>query len=203
MMPEDPEAKEVMVGMQVQCPEATRAEWDELAADKDKLCDFFRKGYDDWHDTARQIIDQVCIAKDSIYLWPFMKMPRLEKWYSETGNVLILGDAAHAIPPSSGQGVNQALEDVYTLMICLSKGPDRLSALKAWQELRQTRIDAVFDWATNSTNVQRLPEAERRKLIDERKVKDPKISGSDMSWLYRVDFENDVEAALRDVSVGV
>lgn len=198
MMPEDPEAKEIMVGMQIQRPESNRAEWDALSADKDKLADFFRKGYDDWHDTAKQIIDQVCIAKDSIYLWPFLKMPKLERWYSQTGNVLIVGDAAHAIPPSSGQGVNQALEDVYSLVLLLQKSRDRLSALSLWQGMRQLRIDAVFGWATNSTNVQRLPEAERERLIKEGKVKDPKTveNFDDMGWLYGHDLKQEVEAAL-------
>ncbi|KAK5088825.1 hypothetical protein LTR05_003047 [Lithohypha guttulata] len=198
IMPEDPQAKEIMVGMQVRLPENSRAEWDALAVDKDKLCDFFRKGYDDWHDTAKQIIDQVCKAKESIYLWPFLKMPKLERWHSNTGCVVILGDAAHAIPPSSGQGVNQALEDVYCLVLMLKKSKSLLTALTAWQKMRQTRIDAIFDWATNATNVQRLPEAERNSLIREGKIKDPKVSESfdDMRWLYQSNLELEVSSAI-------
>ncbi|KAJ9652651.1 hypothetical protein H2198_008131 [Neophaeococcomyces mojaviensis] len=183
-----------MVGMQVQYPDQTRAKWEAMAADQDIMCEFYRRGYGDWHDTARQIIDQVCAEKHNLYLWPFLRMPKLRRWYSRTGNVLLLGDAAHAIPPSSGQGVNQALEDVDALVLLLKNSRDLLGALHTWQTLRQARIDAVFDWATNSTNVQRLPEAERNRLIKEGKVKDPRATENfdDMSWLYKFNLEKEI-----------
>lgn len=196
-MPEDPEAKEIMVGMQVQRSEETRAEWDALAADKDKLCELFRRGYNDWNDTAKSIIDQVCKAKESIYLWPFLRMPKLEKWYSKNGKVLILGDAAHAIPPSSGQGVNQALEDVYSLILLLKRSDDLAKSLEMWQNMRQKRVDMVFDWATKSTNVQRMPEAERQKFVAKGNTCDPNVNSDDMRWLYQLDLDKEVTDMLR------
>jgi 2-polyprenyl-6-methoxyphenol hydroxylase-like FAD-dependent oxidoreductase len=39
---------------------------------------------------------------------------KLASWTSSKGRVVILGDAAHAIPPTAGQGVNQTFEDVCT-----------------------------------------------------------------------------------------
>lgn len=194
MMPEDPEAKEVMVGMQVRRPESNRAEWDALSKDKNQLAEFFRKGYDDWHDTAKQVIDQVCKEKDSIYLWPFLKLPTLDTWYSKTGRVVILGDSAHAIPPSSGQGCNQSFEDVQSFVLLLKSRSDRLQALRQWQDMRQRRIDMVFDWATNTTNIQRLPESERNRLIQEGIIKDPKTAENfdDMRWLYALNIEDEV-----------
>lgn len=194
-MPEDPEAREIMVGMQVKHPDQSRAEWEAMSADKDKLVDYYRVGYDDWHGTAKQIIDQVCANKDDIYLWPFLHMPKIERWFSKTGRVLLVGDAVHAVPPSSGQGVNQALEDVYSLTLLLKKSTDLLSALERWQAMRQTRIDAVFDWATNGTNVQRLSEAERQKVMAESRLKNPKASEDrdDMRWLYQMDLDNEIE----------
>lgn len=122
-------------------------------------------------------------------------MPKLDTWYSPTGTVVILGDSAHAIPPSSGQGVNQALEDVQSLVLILKSQPDRIQALRKWQGMRQTRIDAVFDWATNSTNVQRLPEEERNRLIREGVIKDPKSNENfdDMRWLYSMNIEQEIQ----------
>lgn len=194
MMPEDPEAKEVMVGMQVRRPESNRAEWEALSKDKEQLAELFRKGYDDWHDTAKQVIDQVCKEKDSIYLWPFLKMPKLDSWFSKTGRVVILGDSAHAIPPSSGQGVNQSLEDVQSFVLLLRTRSDRMLALRQWQDMRQQRIDTVFDWATNVTSVQRLPQEERDRLIREGIIKDPKSveNFDDMRWLYALNVEEEV-----------
>jgi 2-polyprenyl-6-methoxyphenol hydroxylase-like FAD-dependent oxidoreductase len=186
MIPEVADGSEIMVGMQVQYPDQSRAGWEALAADQDKMAAFYRKGYDEWHGTARSIIDSVCAHKETLYLWPFLRMPKLDRWFSQTGHVIIIGDAAHAVPPSSGQGVNQALEDVYSLTLLLNLGKDILETLKFWQEIRQKRIDAVYDWATHGSNVQRLPEAERNRLEEEGNMKYSAASRDvdDMRWLY-------------------
>lgn len=94
--------------------------------------------------------------------------------------------------------MNQALEDVYSLVLVLKKSKSLLTALAAWQKMRQTRIDAVFNWATNTTNVQRLPEAERNRLIREGKIKDPKASETfdDMRWLYQSNLEQEVSTTI-------
>ena len=221
-IPEDPEAEEIMIGFQIQYPQQSRSDLEHLQRDKEKLLSFFRKDYSRWGETARKIIDAVSESKESLYIWPYLRMPRLECWYSGSGQVVIVGDGAHALPPSSGQGVNQVLEDVYTLALLLNcvgipaaqtslvdckhevrttehKGAlprgDLPQALSFWQSMRQARIDAVYDWATNATNVQRLPEAERRRLIEEGKVKPGKVGErDDMTWLYAKDLAEDVQA---------
>lgn len=204
---EDPsDNPEIMIGSRVQYPEQSREDLDRLQADKDKLLEFYQKGYEDHGLTARSIIDAVARRKEDLFIWPFMRMPRLERWYSDTGRVVLMGDAAHAIPPSSGQGVNQAIEDGYALAMLLSEGRKAvdgetadaangrvLEALAFWQKLRQERIDAVFDWATNSANVQRMPEAERKKLVAEGRIKEgSEGERDDMSWLYSRNLEDDV-----------
>lgn len=196
MIPEVADGSEIMVGMQVNYPEQSRSAWEALAANEDKMCEFYRKGYDEWHSTAKSIIDSVCAHKDTLYLWPFLRMPKLDRWFSDTGHVIILGDAAHAVPPSSGQGVNQALEDVYSLMLLLKSGKTLLEALRFWQDIRQKRIDAVYDWATYGSNVQRLPEAERNKLLQEGNVKYSAASQDvdDMRWLYRHRLDEAIDA---------
>ncbi len=147
--------------------------------------------------------------KESCFIWPFLKVPTLPKWYSGTGRVILCGDGAHGLPPSSGQGINQCLEDVYSLTLLLksvgsigkrensAEQPrvELLEALEYWQDMRQSRVDAVFDWATNSTNVQRMSEEERKKLLSDGKIKENGAAqGDDMSWLYRPSLENDVKA---------
>ena len=209
---EDPDAVDLMIGLQVQHPEQSREDLERLQTDKEKLLSFYRRGYEQWGKTAQQIIDAISESRETLYIWPFMRMPRFDRWYSKTGRVVIVGDAAHAVPPSSGQGFNQALEDVYTLTLVLDKAaglvpattsvndeekkPNStnmadtrwMQALHFWQCMRQDRIDAVFDWATKATNVQRLPEAERQRLIKEGKVKPGKEGeGDNMAWLYRTD----------------
>lgn len=52
---------------------------------------------------------------DSMY--PTWTVPSLPTWYRD--GVVLVGDAAHALPPSSGQGASQALEDVEALVLLL------------------------------------------------------------------------------------
>ncbi|KAF7171401.1 hypothetical protein CNMCM6106_005793 [Aspergillus hiratsukae] len=60
-----------------------------------------------------------------------------------------MGDAAHAIPPSSGQGANQVLEDSYTYALlrgqCTPDSPG--NALRRWKDGRQERIDRLLRFA--------------------------------------------------------
>ncbi len=194
LMPEDREGSVVMVAMQAKVEDRSREEWEVLSKDKVFMREFFAKNRDQWEGkTPKGIIDAVCQHEETLYMWPYMRMGKLKRWSSEkTGKVVIIGDASHALPPSSGQGVNQALEDIHALtklLVMLRSHPKvRLKdALAVWQSLRQERIDAVFDWATNKTNVQRMPLAERERLVQEGKVLDASNVDNfdDMRWLYQ------------------
>ncbi len=62
--------------------------------------------------------------------------------------VCILGDAAHAIVPFYGQGMNAAFEDCLELSKCLAKYPhDRAQALDEFQNTRKPHSDAIADMA--------------------------------------------------------
>lgn len=68
-------------------------------------------------------------------------------WHYQ-GKVCILGDAAHAIVPFYGQGMNAAFEDCLALSQCLAKHPnDRVVALDEFQLLRKPNADAIADMA--------------------------------------------------------
>ena len=55
----------------------------------------------------------------------------------QRANVLLLGDAAHAPLPTSGQGACQALEDAWHLVQCLQANADNVPV--AWQQFMQVR----------------------------------------------------------------
>lgn len=64
------------------------------------------------------------------------------------GNVLLIGDAAHATAPFLGQGMNMALEDVYVLVALLEKHGDALGlALSDFSRQRKVQADAMQDMA--------------------------------------------------------
>lgn len=203
-LPEDSQGEDLMIGTQVQYPEQSREDLERLAKNYDQLAKFYTRDYDEHGSTAQSIIDQVLINKETLYIWPYLKMPTLQRWFSSTGRVIMVGDGAHALPPSSGQGVNQALEDVYSLTLLLtslhkSSGElngasedsdiEMTTALDFWQSMRQKRLDAIFDWVNGYQNVERLPEADRKKV----KVEGKEQIGDDMSWLYRSSLESDIK----------
>lgn len=64
------------------------------------------------------------------------------------GNVLLMGDAAHAIVPFYGQGMNCSLEDVYVLdQVHQRNDGDWKKILPEYQQVRKKDADAIADLA--------------------------------------------------------
>lgn len=70
------------------------------------------------------------------------EMPILPTWHR--GRVVLVGDAAHATGPHSGQGGSMALEDAIVLAKCLRDIPDIASAFAAYQNIRKPRVEHVM-----------------------------------------------------------
>ncbi|EWY89566.1 hypothetical protein FOYG_10387 [Fusarium oxysporum NRRL 32931] len=124
-------------------------------------------------------------------------MPKLHSWSSSSGNVIMIGDAAHAMPASSGQGVNQALEDAFSLAKIPSyECNDEVwpKVLRAWQSWRQDKIDRIHEMM-RATNMMRSSELERSKLL-ETESKDQSTKNN-MQWLFDLDLDT-LEAKLAD-----
>jgi 2-polyprenyl-6-methoxyphenol hydroxylase-like FAD-dependent oxidoreductase len=64
-----------------------------------------------WHPDLVDLFDQV--DADFSY-WPHYTMPARQQWTSHQG-ITLVGDAAHVMPPFTGQGVNTALVDALEL----------------------------------------------------------------------------------------
>ncbi|MGN6704993.1 MAG: FAD-dependent oxidoreductase [Rhodanobacter sp.] len=71
----------------------------------------------------------------------------LERWHLD-GRALLLGDAAHAIVPFHGQGMNCGFEDTVVLSALLDDAPDDAAAVFAeFQRRRQPDADAIAQMA--------------------------------------------------------
>jgi len=57
--------------------------------------------------------------------------------------MVIIGDAAHAPSPTSGQGASMAAEDAVVLAKCLRDLPDIPRALAAYERLRRARVERI------------------------------------------------------------
>jgi len=81
-------------------------------------------------------------------------LPNVPTW--SRGPMIIIGDAAHAASPSSGQGASLAIEDAIVLAKCLRDVPDRAAAFAAFERLRRERVERVVAWAARM-NQTKLP----------------------------------------------
>ncbi|KAL5596841.1 uncharacterized protein BROUX77_006789 [Berkeleyomyces rouxiae] len=61
----------------------------------------------EWMTTLRATVNKA----DVIKFYPIYKVPPGRAW--SRGRCLVIGDAAHAMPPHSSQGFSMALEDVF------------------------------------------------------------------------------------------
>lgn len=70
----------------------------------------------------------------------------LDSWHTGSDAVL-MGDAAHAMVPFHGQGMNCAFEDCVALANCLDAYPDRAEAFAAFQQQRLPNARAIQQMA--------------------------------------------------------
>ncbi|KAF3914152.1 hypothetical protein AA313_de0208844 [Arthrobotrys entomopaga] len=194
MAPQNNDGSEYMAGTQRKFPAQTREEWDRLAKDPKFLHGFLEEGIED-----RQLIVQSAIRgidTDSIYIWAFHTLPKLPKWSSKRGKIIILGDAAHAIPPTTGQGANQALEDVYSFAVLMERKSERTTVAEAvdwWQKMRQERVDRLLELTSKLNNL-RMPVEEQKKLeAGEIFQVEDGGSGEQWRWLFRPELEKRID----------
>jgi 2-polyprenyl-6-methoxyphenol hydroxylase-like FAD-dependent oxidoreductase len=74
-------------------------------------------------------------------LYPDYDIPSLPQWH--TGRIVLIGDAAHAVTPHSGQGASMALEDALVLAACVEAETAPLAAFRRFEDLRRARVEAV------------------------------------------------------------
>ena len=77
-------------------------------------------------------------------------MPSVPTWHR--GPMVIMGDAAHATSPSSGQGASMAIEDAIVLAKCLRDLPNIPQAFAAYEQLRRERVERVVAQGVRSSS---------------------------------------------------
>ena len=69
-------------------------------------------------DRKSNVTDIIAKAKADFVL-PNYDLEGLERW--STSRIVLIGDAAHVMPPHSGQGMSQVFEDAVCLAVSLRK----------------------------------------------------------------------------------
>jgi FAD-dependent urate hydroxylase len=86
------------------------------------------------------VADLLAGARD-VGAYPIHDLPSLPAW--GRGRVALIGDAAHATSPSSGQGASMALEDAIVLGRCVRDLGPTAGALRRFEDLRRARAERV------------------------------------------------------------
>ncbi|GAA3167518.1 FAD-dependent monooxygenase [Nonomuraea salmonea] len=123
----------------VATPEGHRETLDEL-----------RARFAGWHDPITRLLaeaDEEAVLRHEIY----DLSPRLKSLIA--GNVALVGDAAHAMTPSLGQGACQALLDAAALTMCLESAGDVGSALRAYDARRRRPAQRVVAMSRQMTRL--------------------------------------------------
>jgi len=70
----------------------------------------------------------------------------VDNWYYK--NFYLIGDAAHAVVPFFGQGMNASFEDCTILMDCVDSGDDNwLDIFSSYNKMRKSDVDAIAQMA--------------------------------------------------------
>ncbi|KIW67550.1 hypothetical protein PV04_06794 [Phialophora macrospora] len=159
----------------VEGEDRSREEWTKLQNDKAALYSTLQSHHENekWPEIVHAASKGV--DRETLSLWPYYKVPKLSSWSSESGRIIVVGDAAHAMPPTGGQGAAMAFEDALTLADTLSalkrKENDAESAprdaLKQWQSMRQERIQKILAFTSKGGDMRKHSVSTVQQLVKE------------------------------------
>jgi 2-polyprenyl-6-methoxyphenol hydroxylase-like FAD-dependent oxidoreductase len=123
-------------------------------------------------------------------------LPRVPTWHR--GPMVIVGDAAHAPAPTSGQGASMAAEDGVVLAQCLRDLPTIPQALAAYEHRRRARVERIVAQGARTSSA-KTPGPIGRVVRDLALPLVFKLLVTDrsMAWIYNhhIDWDTRVTAA--------
>ena len=137
-------------------------------------------------------------AKDLLVIGPMEDLPSVPIW--SKSRMVLIGDAAHATSPSSGQGASLAIESAVQVARCLRDLPHE-QAFVAYEGSRRARVEKIIATAAR-TNTNKAAAPMARVVRDlvmpvamKRLAKPEK-----MAWQfdYRIDWETPVAGTERE-----
>lgn len=131
------------------------------------------------------------LAGDSTY-----DLGHVPVWHRD--RMVVIGDAAHAPAPSSGQGASMAMEDGVVLAQALRDAPSIEAALAAYERARRERVERVVAYGARSSD-SKLAGGVGRILRDAfmRLAFRYLVTERSLAWMYghRIDWEASVATA--------
>jgi FAD-dependent urate hydroxylase len=125
--------------------------------------------------------------------WNTYDFPTVPTWHRD--RMIIIGDAAHATSPASGQGASMAFEDAVTLAKCLRDLPDVPMAFTTYEGLRRKRVERVVARGKRNGSGKALGPVGRTLLPLFLRLAARKQGGQDWIFDHRIDWDEPVSAS--------
>ncbi|QKW18161.1 FAD-dependent monooxygenase [Kitasatospora sp. NA04385] len=126
--------------------------------------------------------DIVAGTGDDLMVTDALHLPPGGRWRSR--RTVLIGDAAHAASPATGQGASMALEDALVLAKALRDAPDTDAALARYEHHRRPRTEQ--NTATSARLTAARPSGDSRTSEDTRRAAD---GGADEALLRLLDWD--------------
>lgn len=145
----------------------------EVESCKSTIFDLLGNERSEWVDMLRDVVRR----SKAIRFYPIYKLAPGRPWFK--GRCMLLGDAAHAMPPHAGQGVSMALEDVFLLSKLIeSECPSLDVGLRDFVTKRKSRTEKMLSTAERNGTM-RLKKSSLRLWTDE-------LVASWALWVYHI-----------------
>jgi len=111
--------------------------WDSDEASVPSTREQYLESFAGFHPDLQRVLEAV----ESVSLWPIFDRERNDCW--SRGNVVLLGDACHPMPPFMAAGGAMAVEDGAVLSRCLTELDDPALAFRTYTATRIPRVAEV------------------------------------------------------------
>ncbi len=101
-------------------------------------------------DDAGPATELINATQDIMAMSPIHTLAHLPTWHR--ARMIVIGDAAHAPSPTSGQGASLSIEDAVVLAKCLRDEPTPQAAFTSFTALRRPRVEKIIKWAARINN---------------------------------------------------
>jgi salicylate hydroxylase len=115
------------------------------------------------------VVQKVLTHVTGCLKWKLAQLPPLPRWVSNSGRVVLIGDAAHGMVPYLAQGAAMSIEDGVALAECLDRAQDITDVptlLNAFEALRKPRCEIVQECSIANGTIWHMPDGPAQEQRD-------------------------------------
>lgn len=147
-----------------------------------------------FRDDDGPMLDIIAATEEIFPGWNTYDFPSVPRWHND--RMVIIGDAAHAASPSSGQGASMAIEDAVVLGKCL-RDLAPVDAFAAFEAARRSRVERIVRHGRRSGDGK--PQGTVRSAVSRLllpMVMRRMAARDSLSWMYEhhIDWQSPVTA---------